>query len=215
MLVPIRARYRVCTSGYSIVAADSSPAAERLICERSTKVEWRTLDSNEADVAVAIASISPTDDDSVLDFARHWGLPQISVTDDKDRGCLPVATLAKAVRRLREGIAAASAGDLEVVSDLFDKHARIDASLKYDHTPLANEASLYLECANLVSLAWCQLTQHSNSHAEHRACGWCGTLFTVAGPEGHRRSRQYCSDRCRVAANRAKKREPGAVSNPR
>jgi hypothetical protein len=51
-------------------------------------------------------------------------------------------------------------------------------------------------------MAWLQLAQKERIGAEYGWCSVCGTYFVAGGNEGRPdlRSRQYCSDRCHLAA---------------
>ncbi len=220
MLIPVRGRYRHCPAGYTW--SDETPVrtsrgnlSDATIGERSGKVEWRTIEANEANMAHEIASIVPTEVESVQSFVEQWGLPIVSeVRRDDDTSWLSITDLAKLVRRIREAVALASGGDINGLAAHYKRHGNVQASVRYQHVIRRGPPEMFLECADLASLAWCQIANQGASQEEYRRCGWCGTYFVVAGKEGHRRTRQYCSDRCRVAANRAKKRSPISISNP-
>jgi hypothetical protein len=117
------------------------------------------------------------------------------------------------VQQLRMAIAHADSGADRSFADHFERYAFLAARPAYGHESPRGDGPLYVECRDPASFAWMQLARRGEG--EYRQCGWCGTHFTVADKDGHRRSRQYCSDRCRVASNRAKKREIGADLNPK
>lgn len=218
MLIPIRARYRLCANGYAWSDDHAEAKYDFGITDLSTpdlsigecggKVEWHTLEPKGVNIALEIASIVPVQRETVETFVQRWGLPIIPAAKFNDEpSWLSMKTLAQLVRRFREAIALASSGDLVSLASHFTRHARVDTVIAYRHVNPGGPPEMFLECVNLASLAWCQIAQQATTNEEFRSCGWCGTHFVVAGREGHRRSRRFCSDRCRVAANRAKKRD--------
>ena len=60
--------------------------------------------------------------------------------------------------------------------------------------------SLWLFCVS-------ELMQLVAGGTVFQPCLNCGSVFT-RGVEGTRKTRQYCSDRCRIAMHRKSKREP-------
>ena len=58
----------------------------------------------------------------------------------------------------------------------------------------------YLEPSNLLGFIWCEFLASIATMRETRRCEVCGTMFAVGQGSGNRRSRVYCSTRCRVAA---------------
>jgi hypothetical protein len=216
VLIPIRGRYRLCAGGYAWsddqIDAKCNTGTDLSIPDLSIgecggQVEWRTLEPNEVNIALEIASIVPVQRATVEMFVQRWGLPIIPAAKVGDEPAwLSIRTLAQLVRRFRAAIALASSGDLVSLASHFTKHAHVETVISYRHVDRRGPPEMFLECVNLASLAWCQVAQQATTNEEFRRCGWCGTHFVVAGKEGHRRSRRFCSDRCRVAANRAKKR---------
>jgi hypothetical protein len=64
---------------------------------------------------------------------------------------------------------------------------------------------LYFVPNNLLGALWLQFTLALTTGARFAECGWCGRPFEV-GPRGSRKDRKTCSDRCRVAFNRARRK---------
>jgi hypothetical protein len=200
MLIPIRGRYRVCQDGYERTAGR--------IIERSVAA-WQPL-LIITKMAPEIANIGP--DDAALDgYLAKWGLPVIE--SEAKPASMKLDALWALVRELRMAIAHADAGADRSFADHFRRYAFLASRLVYGREGQRGDGPLYVECRDPASFAWMQLARRGEG--EYRQCGYCGTHFTVADRDGHRRSRQYCSDRCRVAANRAKKRGLGDQLNPR
>ena len=199
MLIPIRGRFRVSEGGY--VWSDTRVRSHDATVTETRISNWRPLLS-PTNMPTAIASISLDDVSAFERFLGQWGLPVIP--DEAKPASMRLADVHKLVRQMREALSYATAGDDMPLAQHITKHAFIAARPKFEDSALQSSAPIFVEARDLASFAWLQLGQRQRG--EYRRCGQCGTYFSVAGAEGHRRSRQYCSDRCRVAANRAKKR---------
>lgn len=216
MLIAVSARYRFCRAGY--VWSDALPtrgfrsASSNLsIGEVDGRVEWRTLDPSTINMAHEIAGIDTGDREDVQAFIERWGLP-MQAEGHSERAWLKLSAFAELVRHIRRALALADNKDLEALARHFKRHAHVECAVRCQPNG-TDRLEIGLECADLASLAWCQITQETVPGREDRRCGWCGTPF-VAGHDAHRRSRKYCSDRCRVAAHRAKRRGSGGQLNP-
>ena len=200
MFLPVRGRFRVCEDGYEWSDVRSGRAR---ITEPAVP-EWKTSLATITNMAVEIANVSLNDDVGVRGFLGRWGLPVIK--DETKQATMMLADFYDLVRNVRDAVAHASRRDEKSFKAQFDKHAILAARPRYETHAALGEPQVFVESRDPAAMAWLQLAQREVSNAEYRRCGWCGTYFVVSGVEGHRRSRQYCSDRCRVAANRAKNR---------
>ena len=149
---------------------------------------------------------------SIRAFLGRWGIPVIEDSDGP--ASINASDFDDLVRTMRTAISLRSNGDTSGFARHFHAHGRLAIELRYDPALAPGSAPMYIECRDPASFAGCQLGQQEGRNVEYRRCGRCGTYFAIAGVEGHRRSRQYCSDRCRVAANRAKKRTLTPDLNP-
>ena len=197
MFLPIRGRFRVCQDGYEWTQSGSSKAR---ITERAVS-KWQTAQAT-TNMAVEIANVGLENVAGVSLFLERWGLPIIK--DETKAASMAVAEIHELVRNVRDAVAHASRHDDKNFKIQFDKHAFFAARPRSDPK---GEPAVFVECRDPAAMAWLQLAQRERINVEYRSCGWCDAFFVVSGIEGHRRSRQYCSDRCRVAANRAKKRD--------
>jgi hypothetical protein len=201
MLIPIRGRYRVSQGGYERTAGR--------IIERSVAA-WQPL-LIVTKMAPEIANIGLDDDTALERFLARWGLPV--VRSETEPASIKLTDIWELVRQVRTALVHEDSGEDRMFAMHFRQHAFLDSRPTYDPRGAVGTTPIYVECRDPASFAWMQLARRGEG--EYRKCGWCGTHFTVADRDGHRRSRQYCSDRCRVAANRAKKRGFGDALNPR
>ena len=58
---------------------------------------------------------------------------------------------------------------------------------------------------NLLGALWLQFARAIDGDREYRACQKCGTWFEI-GSKGHSRAKRFCSNRCRMAFSRARKK---------
>jgi hypothetical protein len=197
MFLPILGRFRVCKDGYEWAGTGSGKTR---IVERGI-AKWQSAPAT-TNMAVEIANIDLENDTGVSSFLEQWGLPIIK--DETKPASMPLADIHELVRNVRASVAHASRHDEASFKIQFDKHAFFAARPR---TNPKGEPAMFVECRDPAAMAWLQLAQKERINAEYRACGWCDAFFVVSGSEGHRRSRRFCSDRCRVAANRATNRD--------
>ena len=197
MFLPILGRFRICKAGYEWTKAGSGKTR---IAER-TIPKWESALAT-TNMAVELANVDLENDAGVSSFLERWGLPIIK--DETKPASMPVAEIHELVRNVRDAVAHVSRHDEANFKIQFDKHAFFAARPRTDPK---GKPAVFVECRDPAAMAWLQLAQRERINVEYRACGWCDAFFVVSGSEGHRRSRRYCSDRCRVAANRAKNRD--------
>jgi hypothetical protein len=174
--------------------------------------QWQVLLAELTNMPIEIANVAPGDRRSIRSFLGRWGLPVIEDSDGP--ASMTASDFDDLVRVMRTAFSLWSNGDKPGLARHVRAHARLAIEPRYDPSLAPASAPMYIECRDPATFAWCQLGQQEGRNVEYRRCGWCGTYFAIAGVEGRRRSRQYCSDRCRVAANRAKKRQVGAGLEP-
>ena len=73
-------------------------------------------------------------------------------------------------------------------------------------------ATLGAFATSLLSYLWLELANSMNAGtAFERACRQCGAIFIIDHLQGFRRNRDFCADKCRVAAHKEKVREAKAL----
>jgi hypothetical protein len=140
--------------------------------------------------------------EGVLTFANGFGLlsEQFEMLDR-------VITMARYIRQIA---AALDKGNRETAAELFNKWAmpRLTAdiawndkgtALEFKLAPLTLGAALWLQCGEAIT-----------GGKRFRRCRNCAEYFRV-GTGGHTERREFCSDRCRVAAAYKRKRAGKAI----
>jgi hypothetical protein len=221
MFLPVRGRYRVCTDGYAWSPSKAAlrqssrrdaPAWREMTISETSVPQWQPVVSAQTNMAVELANVDTDDAAGIEAFVNRWGLPVIE--NERKPASMTVADFFVLVGELRSALAYASWDDVKGFGAHLTYHAFFAQRPHYEPNGAPGAPPIHVECRDLASLAWLQLAQREGSRAEYRRCGWCRSHFTVADRDGHRRSRQYCSDRCRVAANRSKKRGVQAEVEP-
>ena len=211
MFLPVRGRFRV-AKNYAWSDKHSDQRRGELRIMESGSCQWQVLLARQTNMPLEIANVTPGDRVSIRAFLGRWGLPVIEDSDGP--ASINASDFDDLVRTMRTALSLWSNGDTSGFARHLQAHGRLAIELRYNPALAPGSAPMYIECRDPASFAWCQLGQQEGRNVEYRRCGRCGTYFAIAGVEGHRRSRQYCSDRCRVAANRGKKRTLTPDLNP-
>jgi hypothetical protein len=210
VFLPVRGRFRVAKN---YAWSDEHPDLrhrEVRIMERGS-CQWQVLLAGITNMPIEIANVTPGDRGSIRSFLGRWGLPVIEDSDGP--ASMTASDFDDLVRTMRTALSLWSDGDTLGFARHLRAHGRLAIEPRYDPALAPGSAPMYIECRDPASFAWCQLGQQERRNVEYRRCR-CGAYFAIAGVEGHRRSRQYCSDRCRVAANREKNRKLTPNLNP-
>lgn len=81
--------------------------------------------------------------------------------------------------------------------------SRVSPQLEYSGGYLTPR--LAISPLNLLGALWLQFARAIDGNREYRACQHCSTWFEI-GSKGHSRARRFCSNRCRMAFSRARKK---------
>jgi hypothetical protein len=143
----------------------------------------------------------PCDAKGVLCFVGKWGLP--SSASSVPEICDQVRPLQRAVKLMEykdwAGLERAVGRKIRASGD--ERSVRIN--LRYARVPGESKPRLFLEPDNLLSYGWIELIQIAAGETHLMRCLKCGRLFVLGEAKGTRRTRQYCSPRCRLAMHRS------------
>jgi hypothetical protein len=216
--LPIRLQWSICAQGHEVVEVPRKGKAPSLVLrERTSNREPVSYGPGQSDRPIfpEFAAIDATDPYAFVDFCDRFGMPwpehfgadpvEHELTGAQFKAMEP----AQSVVELRRALTWAKAGTaFKHVVDLQMTIARgARAKLKLalwlegENDPGVEP---YLAPSNLLGFIWCEFLASIGTMREMRRCEVCGTMFAVGQGSGHRRSRVYCSTRCRVAASRAR-----------
>ena len=151
----------------------------------------------------------------LLDFANERGLPLITSTDrSKGRDTMGLIDFYQASQCMREALTHAAARDWHLLIENVRSDARLCARVTYGFTAGIPVPRPYVEADDLVSFAWLEFLQSTVQAHDFKQCPQCGRLFMVGQkPKSKKATRLYCSDRCRVAAYRARSSALGGLGS--
>jgi hypothetical protein len=106
--------------------------------------------------------------------------------------------------------------DLLLRREFFDSTASLFSDHSFDLRPtlylVGDAAQVRLDNRTLLSFMLMETATATAQGAQLAACERCGTQFLTGPLTGRRSHARFCSDRCRVAAMRARNAEPGLPS---
>jgi hypothetical protein len=196
--------WEVCVDGYEIRANDHGMrfVTPRSVMKRAPRfAAIEPLRLNEK-LFQQFATLEPTES-AFLDFAGKFGL----LTHNREPE--PVATWMVERDNLRLAFSYWSqglAGDVErLVNSLPFAALRIRIR---DGMPA-------FEPTDLRAGLWAQLAMSVRKGEQHRACARCGTTFSFGPGTGRRSTAEFCSARCKLAANYQARKAAAAAPTPR
>ena len=184
--------------GYQIVANDAGGMVLKAAGTRM--LTYEPLQEAPA-LFRQFADIKPTKD-AIRDFASQYGLPT------KDDSCA-IHSWYKRVERMRSAVELWEGGkkscDLTEFQECFSKGPRGISSIMLRKDPVSNRLNLSIVPVHLLAGMWLQLGQAVSGNVKLSKCDVCPRWFTYGTGTGQRKSKRYCSDRCRKAAHRQEK----------
>jgi predicted nucleic acid-binding Zn ribbon protein len=178
---------------------ESKPRPYLVVAPRSSQQEPYTVEGTEERIFLDLAN-TPRTPDGVVAFANKWGLLGRMRDQDLNDFYRRIANMAEAV----DVVGTHSIAELEHL-------LKVDLRLSMRIARLAGDSAprIILDARTLQGFCNAELMQLVDGGVEIRKCPPCGKLLAL-GKVGQQPS--YCSDRCRVAMHRKKKREREARS---
>lgn len=216
MTAAVRLRWKFDGAGYELetrgtLGRGDHEDANKYIVARGGEAEHYWLEGTDARVYEELAN-TPITPSGALKFANKRGLlfrdrhDEMSLSDFYHSVHFIETMLVLARQRNYKGILAnIPRDDDELKTPSGIGLFTMDVSL----VPGADLPRVFIRAQSLMSFALMELMQVVASAAEIRTCGslHCRNFFTISPDAKRRSSRQYCSDRCRVAQSRARAKE--------
>lgn len=160
--------------------------------------------------------------DLTLAFVNKYGPPEFEFSNGS-RGHTPLAFLVEGMQGIAEFMteaikiwsdAQASGNYEELVGFKFlERHAELELCIFSGEIRLGlfpsssgNPPQIAISPINLTAAMWVQFAQAVANETQLNRCGICPSWFAYGTGTGRRKSSQYCSDKCRKAAHRMKKK---------
>ena len=142
---------------------------------------------------------TPGDNAALVDLANTFGLLTVAKTGR-------VSEWWGIIHSLHVFFSMKDADDIEGACAAFNRHvrSRFSATIRYER---AKRPELELSPFNLAGALWFQAAGELTHGTTFKRCRVCPTWFPVGRGTKHRKTRKFCSDRCRKTWHRKQKRE--------
>jgi hypothetical protein len=173
---------------------------------RNMETFRRTLEGAASALAVKFAMCKT--DDALLAFMDRWGIPGLAIDPAGEPDDVEVPMVAVRFRRdyVRQALDYHRTGDKradDVLSAGWGAQNDLRPSLSRPRA--AKKPVLLLETRNLAGFMALELGAMIAGGAKVMRCDHCSTIYATGDYEGrHRRAGRFCSNRCRVADQRAR-----------
>ena len=152
----------------------------------------------------------PEEPQAILEFANEFGILGVGRSGPPDNEnweehVLWWYTHIQGVRYIVEGI---DGGKASSMASIFNQYVYPHMTVRIEAAQ-ARRASLHVDPTTLLSAIWLQVAGELTEGTNYRKCRHCPNWFPVGPGTGHKQTKIFCSDRCRVAWNRRKGKETG------
>jgi hypothetical protein len=139
--------------------------------------------------------------EAILGFASRYGLLDDAGFDGIDDWRCNIKYMREAVDAWHQ---ARTSGAYRGVVELFGQQLRATSHVHLIEFFGVELPALRIVPESLISALWLQFAQAVTSKLSLQRCAVCTTWFAFGTGTGRRRSKQFCSDRCRKAAHRTR-----------
>lgn len=101
-------------------------------------------------------------------------------------------------------VEAIDAGDKLSAIKTFNQHVEPHMTI-WIEAASGKRSVLHVVPTNLLAAMWFEIAGELTEGTKYRKCEWCPTWFPYGPRTGHKKTRRFCSDRCRKASNRHQK----------
>ena len=142
--------------------------------------------------------------DSLFAFLGNYGLPDTAIAPDGESDVVPLDIVLNMRDRMRIMLDTYLIGDIAKTVEDFDEllpefEIRPDLKIR----PGTDDVELMLRCNSLVGFMTMELAAIVAGNAQVLRCIHCNNIFTAGVGGARKKTAHYCSNRCRVAAQRA------------
>ena len=151
-----------------------------------------------------LATTAPSDDTALRDFANECGLLGLWSfgVDPEEQRQEEVADWRSRARSLRHVFWLKDAGKLQAACELFNEHIHPRFTARIHYQPAAADRRLQIAPLTLIGALWLQVAGELTHGTRFKKCRQCPTWFPVGRGAKYRSSREFCSNRCRMAWHR-------------
>ncbi len=151
----------------------------------------------------------PEEPQAILEFANEFGILGVGrsgLPDDEswvEEHVLWWYDHIRGVRYIVEGI---DGGKASSMASIFNRYVEPRMTVRIV-AARPQRASLHVVPTTLLAAIWLQVAGELTEGTSYKKCRHCPNWFPVGPGTGHKRTKMFCSTRCRVAWNRRKGKE--------
>lgn len=186
-------------AGDDTIAGQGALTRGAYIVPRGGTVEPYPLEGTEDRVSFALMNI-PATPEGALDFVNEWGMPH-------SHGRTYVSEILDVRNSMQTVVLHAIKSNWPKLERIMPEKGIGRLSVRFGRLRGDSSPRVFLQPDSLFSFCWLELMQILAGGVAIRACLNCGAFFSIGIERGTRSTRQYCSDRCRVAMHRKAKRD--------
>ena len=146
----------------------------------------------------------PNDTLSILEFAHMFGLLGVGF-EEPWLGEEDLPFWHRAIKGMSRLVHVIDAGDGDAASALFNRSVRPRVTVRIEIEP-GRRPEPKITPATLLGAMYIQVLDELTNALSFKKCKWCPNWFSYGPGTGRRETKEFCSNRCRVAWNREKKR---------
>ncbi len=150
----------------------------------------------------------PEEPQAILEFANKFGILGVGLSGPPDDENWEEHvhwwhTHIRGVRHIVEGI---DSGKASSMASIFNQYVEPKMTIRIEAVR-PQRASLHVVPTTLLAAIWLQVAGELTEGTSYKKCRHCPNWFPVGPGTGHKRTKMFCSTRCRVAWNRRKGKE--------
>lgn len=167
---------------------------------RTERREKKRLEMENIKGPTVVEFVNAKPPEQLIAFLGDYGLPETSNEQ------MPADDLIIMQRRMEDLLNTYSAGEIAQCVTSFDRiipDLSIRPDLKLRRGNDSDEVLMTLRCSNLAGFMTMELAAIMADNAQVLRCIHCNNVFTAGVGGARKKTAHYCSNRCRVAAQRA------------
>ena len=149
----------------------------------------------------------PTDTPAILEFIHMFGLLG-SGFSEPGLGEEDLSNWHSSITSMGRLVYEIDVGRRDEACELFNKHVHPRLSVRIEHEP-GRHPQPQMAPFSLEGAMYIQLLDELTTALTFKRCKQCPNWFSYGTGTGRRETKEFCSDRCRVAWNREKRRGLG------
>jgi hypothetical protein len=174
--------------------ADLAGKGGKFVVPRGGKRETYVVEGLGHRIFEALAKTHQSPD-GVLAFVNEWGLLEQGPNQE-------VSEFYEHIEDLRQLLDVAALNNFRLLERYINQKGIGPMNLRFGRLRGDSAPRIFVEPRSLWLFCCCEVMQVVAAGAILRNCINCGAFFTLGTKQGTRSTRQYCSDRCRVAMHR-------------